>query len=526
MYSTIDLKNLFVAPKVLFRYWGLVITKLILLESVLPFQWITQEKLIFHINLVSKSNAQQLKLIFYIYFNAATRIVFIRNPLHADSESLSKDIVTVLVEEYECFTAELADTYLSCKISSGLRSAPTLERMWKIYRKLRDEFYDCQMLILQIGSPAHTLRSFDSDSISMSFAGKIFPTFQDRLAQFPKKRTELLGIRVGVSIESLKSIPKTTTSGSCFIQFTAKCEQHTQLLVAALRQMKVDESAFDFSGINLDNFHESTCSFSQILQRFDSWRISNALDNQEEISTEHQLLCKEGAEQDIHIILGSFRARDTPSSFILNPCFPIGCLHNYAMDDYFSLVNGSKIFGAILKATYLTVILGLTAKSPREILNMVRDDTKYPALQVFVQHFEDHHLKPVGNKCYLCDLCLFIFCSGLVIDLLQLFESFNLRNLFFICTHSATTEMKAPSQYQHLPTQKPHQMWYGRENSIFVMKNCPRRAKKIRLKMDKSVLYVLAQCTLPRLVMYAAEYISTSIVSAQNASPIQGMVIK
>ena len=107
MYSTIDLKNLFVAPKVLFRYWGLVITKLILLESVLPFQWITQEKLIFHINLVSKSNAQQLKLIFYIYFNAATRIVFIRNPLHADSESLSKDIVTVLVEEYECFTSLL-----------------------------------------------------------------------------------------------------------------------------------------------------------------------------------------------------------------------------------------------------------------------------------------------------------------------------------------------------------------------------------------------------------------------------------
>ena len=233
MYSTIDLKNLFVAPNVLFRYWGLVIMKLILLESVLPFQWIPQEKLIFH-KLGKQIQCSTIEANILYLLQCSNRIVFIRNPLHVDSESLSKDIVSVLFDEYECFTAELADTH------------------W-------------DLLIRTVYQCLSQARSSD-----VSGHARSIPQEKERIAW----NYSWCSAEWRRRDPKNKCIPKTTTTFAI-----------TEWLLAALRLWRKLRVHLTFLELTYIIFTIQLVLFPKFFND-SSWCNSNALENQEAISTE------------------------------------------------------------------------------------------------------------------------------------------------------------------------------------------------------------------------------------------------
>ena len=159
----------------------------------------------------------------------------------------------------------------------------------------------------------------------------------------------------------------------------------------------------DWEGIDDKNPEKSTLPLCEMLKRFESLKKYS---RGAEILTEYATLDRVQAQfyttlssQEAHILLGSLRAGYSPESFLLNPNNGSSGKPQHRLSDFFDLVNESYLFGAVIKAAYLTICLGLKPTTAHDIHAMILDDQIYPSLQWFKDFFQATHFEPVCAFC-------------------------------------------------------------------------------------------------------------------------------
>ena len=116
--------------------------------------------------------------------------------LTTESELLSA-LNTVLTKDFAVFAcADDFELVAKAKISTTPKSATTAQRMWKIYRKLQDEFFHVQLSIFQTGSPAHSLNALVVDYSSLSSKCYVCPAFSEMVSLSIKERVALFSLSI------------------------------------------------------------------------------------------------------------------------------------------------------------------------------------------------------------------------------------------------------------------------------------------------------------------------------------------
>lgn len=125
--------------------------------------------------------------------------MFLHNPALKTISELFSALETVLITDLvvPCFAKEDEFEFVSkAMISRKPKSANTLERMWKIYKHLQNEFFHVQLFIFRIGSPSHSLNALGMDYNFISSRGFVCPTFSEMAFYSCRARPSLFAITI------------------------------------------------------------------------------------------------------------------------------------------------------------------------------------------------------------------------------------------------------------------------------------------------------------------------------------------
>ncbi len=176
---------------------------------------------------------------------------------------------------------------------------------------------------------------------------------------------------------------------SCFLTFNEVC-------TAALKSVLAEAEALslDLEGINTEDPVRSTLSLQRILEKLEGSKTYSARTLDSAYSTFDSLL-KEFYEiacrSEVHILLGAYRSK-CAQSFLLNPC---SCNGDDPLDEFYVFVENSHYLGTVLKALYLTNVMGISFATGHDLSLAVVDNEKYTRLPWFTSFGMRVHINPV-----------------------------------------------------------------------------------------------------------------------------------
>ena len=183
------------------------------------------------------------------------------------------------------------------------------------------------------------------------------------------------------------------------MRLNKECDRDLLLVIREI--VNLDDEFFEWDGIDRDNPANSTISLCEMLSRLQDFKQckgkKEVLDF-ESLKAAEKKFYRTLSGQETHILLGSLRARISNGSFLLNPCNGSSGKEEYKLADFFALAADSVLFGAVIKAAYLILCLGVTATTADSIQAMVLQDETYPPLQLFVNFFQETHILPVRTS--------------------------------------------------------------------------------------------------------------------------------
>lgn len=185
---------------------------------------------------------------------------------------------------------------------------------------------------------------------------------------------------------------------SCFMRLNKDCNRLLLLLIHEMKSLDDKGHKSNWDGIDTDHPENSRISLFEMLRRFDDVKQysqgGDVLEVYEDLETAQTDFYQTLSSQEAHILLGSLRARNT-NTFLFNPCYGSSGKEEYKLNDFYALATDSFLFGAVIKAAYLMLCLGIKTTTADSIQAMVIDDVTYPPLHLFVNHFQSKHLVPV-----------------------------------------------------------------------------------------------------------------------------------
>ena len=121
--------------------------------------------------------------------------MFMQNTCLTTALQLLSALENLLTTDFRCFASKEDFQHVAkAKISVTAKAVDTAHRMWKIYKKLQDEFFQVQQSIFCIGSPSHSLNALVVDYYSLSRHGCVCPHFSEMVSRSIQKRVSLFSI--------------------------------------------------------------------------------------------------------------------------------------------------------------------------------------------------------------------------------------------------------------------------------------------------------------------------------------------
>lgn len=207
---------------------------------------------------------------------------------------------------------------------------------------------------------------------------QMFETLQKYLSSLLRKVNEHANPR---EIDGIKS---------CFLTFNEVCTAALKLVL-----VEAGELHLDLEGVDSENPARSTKPLQKILVSLESskqYTTRSVLDpsysNLDKLLQEfYEVACR----SEVHILLGAYRSK-CAQSFLVNPC---SCFGETPLDEFYEFIENSHYLGAVLKALYLTNILGISFATGHDLSLAVFDNEKYPRLPWFTDFGMRVHVTPV-----------------------------------------------------------------------------------------------------------------------------------
>lgn len=165
--------------------------------------------------------------------------------------------------------------------------------------------------------------------------------------------------------------------------FNEECTRTFKLILT-----EAQAAGIPLNGVNVDNPEKSTVPLRTILTNIERGKKSDS-------ESLNQLLAEffdVVSRSEIHIILGAYRSK-CAQAFLVNPCSS-GAMDE-ALLDYFQFINRSQYLGAVLKALYLTNILGEYFPTGHDLFTAVVDNETRPTMTYFTNFVRRVHVDPV-----------------------------------------------------------------------------------------------------------------------------------
>ena len=164
--------------------------------------------------------------------------------------------------------------------------------------------------------------------------------------------------------------------------FNEECTRTFKLILT-----EAQAAGIPLDGINVDNPEKSTVPLRTILTNIERGKKSDSESLDQLLADFFDVVSR----SEIHIILGAYRSK-CAQAFLVNPC---SCSGESPLDEFYEFIENSHYLGTVLKALYLTNILGISFATGHDLSLSVLDNEKYTRLPWFTDFGMRVHINPV-----------------------------------------------------------------------------------------------------------------------------------